>query len=252
MTVKHELRQLALRFGLEVRRYNASESEQARLFRQMQAHRIDAVIDVGANDGGYGRFLRAGGFRGAILSFEPLSAAHAALTRAAATDPGWHVAPRMALGEAEGAADIHVAGNSTSSSLLPMKALHVDAAPQSRYVGIEHVVVRPLDGVRHDAIDTASNVLLKIDTQGYEMPVLRGAAALLKRVSGVQLELSLAPLYEGQALYREIIDVLAAAGLELWNVLPGFVDPSSGRMLQFDGVFFRTGPAGPAPARPAR
>lgn len=244
MTIKHELRKFALRFGLEIRRYSASESEQARLFRQMLTHRIDAVIDVGANDGGYGRFLREGGFRGAILSFEPLSVAHAALTVAAARDPDWHVAPRMALGEADGTADIHVAGNSTSSSLLPMRALHVDAAPKSKYVGIEHVPVRTLDGVRHAAIDRATRILLKIDTQGYEMPVLRGAAALLRRVTGVQLELSLAPLYEGQALYREIIDTLADAGLELWNVLPGFVDPSSGRMLQFDGVFFRTSMAG--------
>jgi FkbM family methyltransferase len=249
VTVKHQLRKLALRLGLEVRRYNASESEQARLFRQMQTHRIDAVIDVGANDGGYGRFLRAGGFGGAILSFEPLSAAHAALTLAASPDPHWHVAPRMALGEVEGTADIHVAGNSTSSSLLPMKALHVDAAPQSKYVGIEQVPVGPLDGVRHAAIDKASRILLKIDTQGYEMPVLRGAAALLRRVIGVQLELSLAPLYEGQALYREIIDTLSDAGLELWNVLPGFVDPTSGRMLQFDGVFFRAGMAEPSHPR---
>lgn len=249
MTVKHQLRLLALRMGLEVKRYNASESEQARLLHQIRTHAIDAVIDVGANDGGYGRFLRSGGYRGAIVSFEPLSVAHAALTQAAAPDPGWHVEPRAALGEQEGMADIHVAGNSTSSSLLPMQAQHVEAAPHSRYVGIEQVPVRRLDSVRHEAIDTSKRLLLKIDTQGYELPVLRGAPDLLGRVTGVQLEMSLVPLYEGQALYREMLDMLSQAGLELWNILPGFVDPGSGRMLQFDGVFFRRGAA--TPARPA-
>jgi hypothetical protein len=84
--------------------------------------------------------------------------------------------------------------------------------------------------------------MLKIDTQGYEMAVLRGAEKMLPRLAGVQLELSLAPLYEGQTLYLELIDWLRARGFDLWSVIPGFVDPSSGRMLQFDGVFFRAQP----------
>lgn len=71
------------------------------------------------------------------------------------------------------------------------------------------------------------------------MPVLEGARALLPRVHGIQLELSLLPLYEGQVLYREMIDWLAEKGFELWSVMPGFVDQATGRMLQMDGVFFR-------------
>jgi FkbM family methyltransferase len=239
VTLKHQIRRLALQFGLDVRRYNASESMQARLFRQIQHHDVDVVIDVGANDGGYGRFLREGGFAGDIVSFEPLAAAHAALTAAAARDERWHVAPRMALGAEAGEAEIHVAGNSASSSLLPMHDLHAGAAPESRYVGVERVAVQALDALAHPVIDGARRPLLKIDTQGFEMPVLRGAKAVLARATGVQLELSVAPLYEGQALYAEVMAFLDELGFELWSVMPGFVDPRSGRMLQFDGVFFR-------------
>jgi hypothetical protein len=79
-----------------------------------------------------------------------------------------------------------------------------------------------------------------MDTQGYEMSVLEGAQELLPRVCGVQLELSVAQLYDGQVLYLEMLQWLQARGFNLWNVMPVFVDPSSGRMLQFDGVLFRS------------
>lgn len=242
MTIKHELKKLALRAGLELRRFNSQESPDARLLHQLQLHRIDLVIDVGANDGGYGRFLRNGAYTGQILSFEPLSKAHADLMAATVDDTKWFVAPRMALGASDGETKINIAGNSTSSSMLPMGELHQAAAPRSVYQGIEPVLLRRLDGFEHVAISTARSILLKIDTQGYEMPVLRGAAQLLHRVCGVQLELSVVALYDGQTTYREMIQWLADQGFELWNLLPGFADPGSGRMLQFDGVFFKRQP----------
>jgi hypothetical protein len=55
----------------------------------------------------------------------------------------------------------------------------------------------------------------------------------------IQLELSLLSLYEGQSLYRELIEHLSEYGSQLWHVIPGFSDPNSGRMLQVDGVFFK-------------
>lgn len=241
MSLKHSLKQLALHAGLEVRRYNAVESPDARLGRQVALQGIDLVLDVGANDGGYGRLLRSLGYGGDILSFEPLSDAHAALERAVAHDRRWFVAPRMALGEEEGQVSINVAGNSASSSLLPMGELHAQAAPTSRYLRQESVPLARLDSLKHEALERSSAVLLKVDTQGYEMPVLRGAGRLLQTVvRGVQVELSVTPLYQGAADYRAVIDWLAGEGFELWNVLPGFVDPRNGRMLQFDGVFFRS------------
>lgn len=240
MSIKHALKLTARRLGLEVNRYNAVESTEARLFALLSTHRIDTVIDVGANDGGYGRLLRRGGFRGTIVSFEPLEQAHAALTAAAADDPGWLVAPRMALGSENKEIEIHVAGNSASSSILPMHETHEKAAPESRYVGVQRVRLCRLDDVQLPALSAPGRTLLKVDTQGYEMMVLQGASKLLERLAGVQLELSVTPLYEGQVLYLAMAQWLQARGFDLWNVIPGFVDPQSARMLQFDGVFFRS------------
>lgn len=239
MTVAHRIRRWALHLGVELNRYDPAQSQTARMARLLECHGIDLVLDVGASFGGYGRWLRGAGYRGDIVSFEPLTDAYTELCRVAAADARWHVAPRMAIGARNGEVVINVAGNSVSSSLRPMHDAHARAAPQSRYVGSERVPLRRLDTVARGALEPDRAVLLKIDTQGYEMEVLQGAAGLLGQVRGVQVELSLTPLYDGQTLYREIIDWLAGHRFHLWNVVPGFLDVATGRLLQFDGVFFR-------------
>ncbi len=120
-----------------------------------------------------------------------------------------------------------------------MNTTHSDAAPQSKYIGVVPVPISRLDSVKHAALDGARSILLKVDTQGYEMQVLQGAEELLSRVAGLQLELSRTPLYEGQALFLDIIEWLAQRGFSLWSVVPGFTDPRTGRMLQMDGVFYK-------------
>jgi hypothetical protein len=145
----------------------------------------------------------------------------------------------MAIGERDGNVTINIAGNSASSSLLPMTDRHKGAAPASVYVGTETVEVRRLDGVRHPFLDEAASPFLKIDTQGYESQVLAGAASMLPSLVGVQLEMSLRHLYEGQSLWQDVIASLEAAGFQLWAIVPGFFEPATGRMLQCDGIFFR-------------
>ena len=193
------------RAGWDLHRYVPTASPDAQLARVLSAFGIDLVLDVGANTGQYGALLRELGYRGRIMSFEPLGAAHDALSARAAPDPLWNVAPRGAVGDRDGEIVINVAGNSASSSVLPMLAAHSDAAPHSQYVGTEPVALRRLDGLVGDVLPQARSSLLKIDTQGFEAAVLAGAPQTLAAASAVQLELSLVPLYEGQALYDTLI-----------------------------------------------
>lgn len=240
MSVKSGIRSLARKFGVEINRYNSAQSLSARVGTQLACHGIDCVLDVGANDGGYGRFLRSTGFRGDIVSFEPQSEAYERLLRASQADPRWHIAPQIALGRTEGELEINIAGNSASSSLLQMLPTHIESAPQSRVIGREKVIVRRLDEVDIPAMRAAERMYLKIDTQGYEMPVLLGAEKILDKVVGIQMEMSVTPLYEGQVLYQELLTWLNEAGFEMWGLIPGFMNQASGRMLQFDGIFYRT------------
>ncbi|MGL4541385.1 MAG: FkbM family methyltransferase [Polymorphobacter sp.] len=239
MSLKQRIKALLLGAGLELRRHNPAYVPDMQLANVLRRQRIDTLFDVGANIGQYGAQLRQLGYGGSIVSFEPLSAAHAALTAAAAGDARWQVAPRGALGASDGEIQINVAGNSVSSSVLPMLGSHADAAPDSRYTGQEAVPINRLDTIAGQWLQPQSRLFLKVDTQGFEGAVLDGAAQTLARTWGVQLELSLTPLYQDQLLAEAIIARLRSAGFAPWTLWPGFADAASGRLLQIDAIFVR-------------
>ena len=200
---------------------------------------IEAVLDVGANIGQYGSALRSCGFTGRIISCEPLPDAFAHLSRRAASDRQW-TALNCAVGAEPGTLEINVSANSYSSSLLPMTAAHLDAAPGSEFIRTEKVAVTTVADIVAEQRVAPPRTLLKVDTQGYEGPVLDGAGPLLESLTAVQLELSFVPLYDGQQLFGELADRLTEAGFGLYALDAGFGDPRTGRMLQCDGLFVRT------------
>lgn len=203
-------------------------------------HRIELVLDVGASDGKlFASETRRLGYSGRMVSFEPLPDAHAKLKVNAAGDPNWIIHERVALGAAPGEVEINIAGNSWSSSILPMLDAHLSAAPQSAYVGKAKTRVITLDSVFEQYRSNGERTYLKIDTQGFEAQVLKGLTQHLKDIFAVQLELSLVPLYAGQELYRYFLDYLEERGFYLWSILPEFSDRRTGQMLQFDGIFVR-------------
>jgi len=225
---------LVHRAGYDVTR----ETFKRHFVRALHTHGVTAVIDIGANTGQFGRALRQAGYRGRIVSLEPLGSAFAALSASAASDPSWTV-QRAAVSAEAGTLQINVAGNSVSSSVLPMLDRHAAAAPGSRYVATEDVPATTVDDlVDEHGLDPA-RTLLKIDVQGYEMSVLAGATKTLDQFVAVRTEMSLAPLYEGQALLPEILAHLNGHGLDLWFLEEGFEEPGTGRLLQLDGMFFR-------------
>ena len=225
------------RFGVDVTRYPGQQLEYRRICL-LRHYGVTVVLDVGAARGEYGEELRSLGYKGRIVSFEPLTSSFNSLRDKAARDLDWIVV-RAAVGDAPGTATLNVAQNRNSSSLLPMMPQHVDAAPSSLYVGTEEVPVVRLDTAAYSHLAEKDRAFIKIDVQGYTRQVLMGAEGLLARTVGIQVELSLAPLYEGELLFREGLEELARYGFTLMGVEPGFAHPVSGRTLQVDAVFFR-------------
>jgi FkbM family methyltransferase len=234
------LKAVARRLGYELMPTKKARQIQAQLITILDRFEISVVLDVGANRGQYGAMLREWGWRGRIVSFEPQALAHAALARRAAADPGWRVAPRMALGARDGEVEIEVSAESDMSSILPQSALLREVSPSSAVLRKEAVPLRRLDEVVGPDLTSADRVFLKIDTQGYEPQVLDGAGLLLERLRGIQLEMSLVPIYEGERDFRAQFDDLIAAGFEPYLLLPGYFERKLARQLQVDGVFMRT------------
>lgn len=234
------IKKLSRSLGIDLKRYNIQTSEAAKMQRLLAYHNIDLVFDVGANIGQYAKLLRELGYSGRIVSFEPLSSAYSQLKAVSEKDPLWEIAPQAAIGNQEGEIIINIAGNSYSSSALPMLDAHLESAPESAYSGSETVKLSRLDTIVKDYIKSETkSIFLKIDVQGLEKQVIEGATAILPLVKGIKLELSLVPLYEGQVLFKEMIDIVEKLGYELYGIEPGFTAEKTGRMLQMDGIFFK-------------
>ena len=238
MNVKIPIRKLLHMFGVDVYRYD-STPRTSPLICSFKKFGIDMVLDVGANQGQFASVIRSCGYAGNIVSFEPLSDAYGRLMQASHTDDKWEVFSRCALGDRDGEVEINIAGNSLSSSILPMLESHRIAAPDSTYQGREKVPLRTLDSVAKPYLKRFHAPFLKIDTQGFEWQVLDGACDSLPLIQGVLVELSIVKLYEGQHLWLDLVARLEALGFVLWGFEPVFTDPVDGRTLQIDGVFYR-------------
>jgi FkbM family methyltransferase len=151
----------------------------------------------------------------------------------------WLVAPCAALGGKCGEIEINISANSVSSSVLDIRQTHIKAAPQSQYIGKQIVHMERLDELAAQYIQPAAELFIKVDTQGYELEVLKGATALWPNIVALQLELSLVPLYDQAPTFLDMIAFMTSNGFELFGLVPGFRDQSSGRMLQVDGFFVR-------------
>jgi len=226
--------------GLDVGFANATMNEENTLRRLFRGQRVQFVLDVGANTGQFGSLVRKCGFLGPIVSFEPLAAANRKLVARAAHDPQWTIADRAAVGAAPSTGVINVAFNSTSSSLLGMNVRHLRAAPNSRLLHTEEVSVIPLDDCLDRYVAADSGGFLKVDAQGYELEVFRGAdKCLSRRIDVIQTELSLVELYEHQPLMLEICEALKQYNFQLRHIIPGLKDPIDHSLLQFDGIFLK-------------
>lgn len=233
--LKHYIRPILRHFGRDLVVYNHQQHPMARRAKLLDTYNIDLVVDIGANSGQYGRSLREIGYKGRIVSFEPLAEPFSRLKQWADED-GRVIAINSAIGDTDGEVEFNVAGNSTSSSVLEMLPSHAEAAPHSKMQGKELVKIARLDSVFGEYY-SGGKTLLKIDTQGFEMAVLSGAEVTLGKVDALQIEMSFIPLYQGQALFIDVYTYLISKGFRMVDIDPMFVHPETGEMLQADAFF---------------
>jgi FkbM family methyltransferase len=197
---------------------------------------INLVLDVGANKGQFAQELRRLGYRGRMVSFEPLSSAYDHLVKNAARDPLWKTA-NFALGPREAKMELQIAGNSASSSFLEMLPEYPEITPGLSSVGRETVSVKRLDSLFSDYCAPGDRIFLKIDAQGYEKRILEGALGVIDQVTGLGLEMSLVPIYEGESLLEELISFAREHGFDPIWISHGYVHPTTEHLLQVDGIF---------------
>ncbi len=203
-----------------------------------QTYDIQCVLDVGANLGQFGDFVRHKlGFRGVLHSFEPVDQFVQHLKRKTKRDDRWHI-HQTALGSCPDQIEINVAQSPGLSSFLrPTSEAVKDLWENSATLERQRVTVDTLDSFvrRCDGGVLPGPTFLKIDTQGYDLEVLKGGEKTLEAVRAVQFEASVRPIYEGMPNYREVLDYLISRGFALSAMFPINHDQSR-RLIEFDCV----------------
>ena len=217
------------------------ETGASRFVAILNRSKVDTVIDVGANTGQTAEQLRRFGYAGKIISYEPIKQCHAELVAKSASDPDWSIAPRCALGDTHGTVEFLVSeGSSLSSINSPTEAM-TQALPKVRASSHEKVPIHRLDQLMSDGMEARGRVFLKIDAQGHDMAVLRGAEGIMDDIAGIKIEMSLLPLYEGETLYLDILKFLHKKGFRPHLLVDVGYSKKLSRQLQIDGVFMRDG-----------
>ena len=175
--------------------------------------RINCVFDVGANVGQYGRMLRKSGYRGHIFSFEPVKETFTILQDTVRGDERWK-AFNIALGASAGVQVMNLASYSELSSFLPPNALWDRLVPNVTIVGKEEVEVCTLDVVFEELVSQVENPrpFLKLDTQGFDLEVVKGARNCISKILGLQSELAVRRIYEGTPDYLAALAFYSGLG----------------------------------------
>ena len=240
-TTERVIKNLFQKFGILVRYYSPASSEDARRVILLKNFNVDTVLDVGANQGQYALDILYSGYKGKIISFEPLSKAYNILIKEQKKFVNnWIIAPQCAIGAENKEIEINISENLVSSSILNIMDMHIEGASDSRFVGKEKVNLYTLDHLAGQYINPQDKLFLKIDVQGYESEVLKGAASILQNTIGIEIEMSMIELYENQKwLFPDIMDYMKQQGFSLYSLTPAFTNNQTGRVLQYNGIFFK-------------
>jgi FkbM family methyltransferase len=217
----------ALRTGV------APSIEHGALLREVQC---DLLLDVGANRGQFSLMARLIHPELPIHAYEPLPSEAAMYRQVLGADRRVSL-HEFALGAECGTAELHVSGSPDSSSLLPIGHLQAQHFPGTEEVKRTRVPVVTLDTLASHW-QSASRALLKLDVQGFELQVLRGARNALHHCGYVYAECSNVALYCRQALFPEVAGFLGSEGFTLIRRLNEYW--ADDELIQADYLFGRS------------
>ncbi len=204
---------------------------------------VTGILDVGAFDGTIALHLANLFPRAEIFSFEPAPASFALLEKTARQQP--RIKPfRFAVGETNGQSFLNINRSPGTNSLLPIQpSRELEAVLGNGGETVERV---PCETIRLDDFlpqhHTFHCALLKTDTQGFDLHVLRGAAyALQHSIRAVITEFRFyANAYQNDTSRLSSLDeYLATLGFQLMCVPSISPHPESRRAFEADGVWIR-------------
>jgi FkbM family methyltransferase len=216
------LKSVGRRFGLFISYYPPPGSYHRFLRDYLRRMEINVVLDVGGFVGDWARELLEIGYRGRIISFEPVPDSFAKLKQSMEHNPQWSGLP-FGLSDENRTTVINTYSKGNFNSLLELRPdearwWSVDASQRTQTT----IQLRRLDSVLPELLDglQSPRVFLKLDTQGHDVNVVRGATGVLDRITGIQSELPVVHAYDGMICMRDALDFYANLGFVPINFQP--------------------------------
>jgi FkbM family methyltransferase len=242
MNLKRAVKNLTTRLGIEITRTGANTGKHQQRAMLLNHLAVDLVLDVGANVGQYASIhLRDWtGYTGRIASFEPVESCFAKFAGAALADTAWTAMP-YGLSDVAGPRTINVPVGQEDLSSLHGYTTVGEKMTETTTTTAQEIDLRRLDDEIDALAKPADRLALKVDVQGHEAAVLRGAAETLKRVVLVEIEMPLVAMYDGQETFADLLAILADAGFSPVGMSSNYVDPETGRAMDADVFLVRLG-----------
>jgi FkbM family methyltransferase len=215
--------------------------EQQHLKKFITRFGVDCVFDIGANKGQYAKMLREKvSYRGLIISFEPDPECVAVLKDLSRSDPFWHVEESPLSDKSGVEVDFNIMVNNHFNSIArPSVEEFREFEDMNRVVKTIRLRTKTVAEVFDDYRKRLEfkRPFLKIDTQGNDLNVARGAGDTLTSFVGLQSELAIVRLYSDVPNYIESIAFYEANGF----TLSAFVPNNQGRfprLIETDCIMF--------------
>ncbi len=221
--ITQALKKLFRKVGFNVTRYpKGSATYDAHLSQIFHLLQINCVLDVGANQGQYGKFLRSLGYAGKIISFEPNPRDFKILQKATNQDENW-TCFQYALGAISGVKQLNITSTSLFSSFLkPTPQIKNVFGGGGEIVLQENVSIKTVNEIFPQIKQGIENlhVYLKMDTQGYDMEVLAGAMDVMEYIYALESELSVKPIYENMVSYHQAVQKIEDMDFSVTGFFP--------------------------------
>ncbi len=191
-----------------------------RAFRALQTTGL-GIIDVGARDGISPMFQPVAPLC-QVVGFEPDGQEAKRLQDAASGSSRFKSLTYLpwALGATDGERLLYVCRSPAVSSFYRPNRVFLDRFPDPERFDIlktTPVPMRSLDSLMKDpAVRMPAAIdFIKLDTQGSELDILRGAEQTLQEVLAIEVEALFGPLYDGQPFFRDLDCFLTERGFRL-------------------------------------
>lgn len=195
--------------------------------------KINCVLDVGANDGGFAKMLREIGYRGYIISFEPNFDEFSRLSNNFKKDSFWK-GYNLALGSENTTATFNIHSCSVLSSFLQPKS----DTPDIKTCKVE---IKRLDSIFDNLLSLIPEprIFLKADTQGYDIEVVKGASKCIDHILGLLSEVSVQPIYDSMPHYLESLQFYESLGFKIVDLFSVTRD-LEGKVIEYDSLMVRS------------